>query len=79
MSDRSQQSGPIYWLIQNWPKTTPFLATISIVVITVYLYEDNFLLFLLWLQTPIYFLHQFEEYIYPGGFAKFCWGIEGWM
>ena len=28
-------------------------------------------LLLLWLHVPVYFLHQFEEYIYPGGFLEY--------
>jgi len=36
-----------------------------------YVKSHNYALFLIWLQTPVYFLHQFEEYILPGGFLKF--------
>jgi len=28
-------------------------------------------LFLIWIQFVVYLLHQFEEYILPGGFVKF--------
>ena len=47
---------------------TPFLL---VVLLYLYLLEDDPLLFLLWLQTPVYWLHQFEKYVYPGGFARF--------
>lgn len=36
-----------------------------------FLSKSNFALFLIWVQTPVYFLHQFEEYVYPGGFRQF--------
>lgn len=28
-------------------------------------------LFLIWAQLPVYFVHEFEEYVLPGGFLKF--------
>jgi hypothetical protein len=59
------------WLTEHWPKATIFLAIYSFILLYLYLFEDNLLLFLLWLQTPIYWLHQFEEYVFPGGFAEF--------
>ena len=59
----------------GWPiiglKQLFFWQFIPLYFSTYILYEDNFLLFLLWLQTPVYWLHQFEEYVYPGGFARF--------
>ena len=33
--------------------------------------NSDFVLFLLLLQTPLYMLHETEEYIFPGGFGKF--------
>ena len=33
--------------------------------------DTDFILFLLLLQTPLYMLHETEEYIFPGGFGKF--------
>ncbi len=59
------------WLIENWSKSTPFLAIYLLIVLSCYVMRDNFSLFLIWIQTPIYFLHQFEEYILPGGFLEF--------
>jgi hypothetical protein len=71
MGIHTKQTGLIGWLADHWPKATLFLAIYTFVLLYLYLYEDNFLLFLIWLQTPVYWLHQFEEYIYPGGFAEF--------
>ncbi len=59
------------WLIKNWSKSTPFLAVYLLIVLFCYVMKEDFPLFLIWLQTPIYFLHQFEEYILPGGFVEF--------
>ena len=59
------------WLAEHWPKATLFLAIYTFGILYLYLYQENRLLFLLWVQTPIYWLHQFEEYVYPGGFADF--------
>lgn len=68
ITDRTR---PMDWLAEHWPKATIFLAIYSLVFLFGYLYESNFLLFLIALQTPVYWLHQFEEYVYPGGFAEF--------
>ena len=57
------------WLYDHWMKATPFLAFYSFILITLYV-EDKFL-YLIWLQTIIYWTHEFEEYILPGGFLDF--------
>ena len=59
------------WLYDNWSKSTIFLAIYLLVVLFLYVMRDNFALFLIWLQTVVYFLHQSEEYIFPGGFVEF--------
>jgi hypothetical protein len=33
--------------------------------------DMDFVLFLLLLQTPLYMIHEAEEYIFPGGFGRF--------
>jgi len=71
MATYSRQSRPLTWMADHWPKATAFLAIYSLILLYLFLFEDHFLLFLIWLQTPVYWLHEFEEYIYPGGFAKF--------
>ena len=37
----------------------------------VFVRQYDFVVFVLLLQTPLYMLHQTEEYIFPGGFGKF--------
>ena len=45
-------------------KATPFLAFYSLILISLYV-KDQYL-FYIWLQTIIYWVHEFEEYILPG-------------
>jgi len=59
------------WLEENWPQSTPFLAIYSAAALFLLRDRMDLALMLIWLQTPVYFLHQFEEYIYPGGFLAF--------
>jgi len=41
------------------------------VLLLLFVMKQDFPLFLIWLHTPVYFLHEFEEYILPGGFLAF--------
>ena len=59
------------WLYENWMKATIFLAVYSFILLWLYVKEQNYALFLIWLQTPIYWTHEFEEYVCPGGFLDF--------
>ena len=53
------------WLYDYWMKATPFLAVYSAILIWMYVKDVNYALFLIWMQTPIYWAHEFEEYICP--------------
>lgn len=64
------------WFYKNWYKPTVFLAVYSLLFLFLYVYKSNFLLFLIWLQVPIYWLHEFEEYVLPGGFKD--WFNKKW-
>ena len=64
MTTQTKQADPVAWLAEHWPKSTIFLSIYAFVLLTLYLYPKDLLLFLIWLQTPIYWLHQFEEYVY---------------
>jgi hypothetical protein len=59
------------WLKRDWAKTGFILAIFLFVFLTVLVRRDNFVVFILLLQTPLYMLHQTEEYIFPGGFGKY--------
>ena len=57
------------WLYDHWMKATPFLAFYCFILISLYVKDKS--LYLIWLQTIIYWIHEFEEYILPGGFLDF--------
>lgn len=59
------------WLYDNWMKATPFLAFYSFIFLFLYVKDSNYALYLIWLQTCIYWAHEFEEYILPGGFLAY--------
>lgn len=56
----------INWLYKNWAKLSLFLAVIATVLIYIFINPHNLLLFLIWIQFPIYLLHQFEEHNWNG-------------
>ena len=39
------------WLYDNWMKATPFLALYSFILIWLYVKEQNYALFLIWMQV----------------------------
>jgi len=59
------------WLYEHWMKATPFLVIYTFLLVFLYLRDANYALYLIWLQCIVYWLHQFEEYVYPGNFLKF--------
>lgn len=59
------------WLIDNWMKATPFLAFYSFILVFLYVKDENYPLYLIWLQIVAYWLHEFEEYVFPGGFLEY--------
>ena len=59
------------WLYRNWYKSTIFIAIYLIIILLLFLLKSDYALFLIWIQFAVYLLHQFEEYILPGGFVKF--------
>ncbi len=59
------------WLYDNWYKSTIFLAIYLLIVLCIFVMKTDFALFLIWIQMVVYLLHQFEEYILPGGFVEF--------
>jgi Protein of unknown function with HXXEE motif len=61
----------IAWLEKNGSHAAPFLAVFSIAFLFAFRGQMDTVIFLIWLQTPVYLLHQTEEYILPGGFLRF--------
>ncbi|MGZ7120005.1 MAG: hypothetical protein ACXVH2_09855, partial [Methanobacterium sp.] len=54
------------WLYKNWAKLSIFLAIILALLIYFFIKTENIVLFLIWIQIPIYLLHQFEEHTWNG-------------
>ena len=59
------------WLKKEWAKVGLILSIYLFVMLFVFVRKYDFVLFILLLQTPLYMLHQTEEYIFPVGFGKF--------
>ena len=59
------------WLKKEWAKVGVILSIFLFVVLFVIVRQYDFVIFILLLQTPLYMLHQTEEYIFPGEFGKF--------
>jgi hypothetical protein len=59
------------WFRRNWAETGLILAVFITIIIVLFVRPVDFVLFVILLQTPLYFVHETEEYIFPGGFAQF--------
>jgi len=59
------------WIYKNWAKICIILSVVVTLIIFLVVKTSDVLLFLIWIQIPIYLLHQFEEHSWPGGFKKF--------
>jgi len=59
------------WLKREWAKVGLILSIYLSVILFVFVRNYDFVVFLILLQTPLYMLHQTEEYVLPGGFEKF--------
>lgn len=60
-----------HWLKRDWAKTGFILGIYLFIFLTVFVRPEDFVLYLILLQTPLYMMHETEEYIFPGGFGKF--------
>ena len=60
-----------HWLKREWAKVGFILSIYLFIFLFTFVKEADFVLFLLLLQTPLYMLHETEEYIFPGGFGRF--------
>lgn len=59
------------WLKRDWAKAGFLISIFLFVFLCAFVKDADFILFLLLLQTPLYMIHETEEYIFPGGFGKF--------
>lgn len=56
------------WLNTHWQCGTPFLAVYTIFFLLLFVYPQGTPVFWIWICLPVYFVHQCEEYLWPGGF-----------
>ncbi len=59
------------WLKRDWAKAGFVLSIFLFVFLFIFVRKDDFVVFILLLHTPLYMLHQTEEYIFPGGFGRY--------
>lgn len=59
------------WIIEHWPKATPFLAAYTTLFLGLFVYPRDPNIFWIWLQIPVYWMHQFEKHLCPGGIEAF--------
>jgi hypothetical protein len=59
------------WFQENWQKTGVIVSIFLTVYLVVIVLPQNTLLFALLMSTPLYMLHETDEYIFPGRFAQF--------
>ena len=59
------------YLHKNWSHAGILIAVyVTLVLLCMACQLDLFIL-LIWLQFPVYLVHEFEEHTYPGGFKQF--------
>jgi len=59
------------WFKENWQKTGVIVCLFLTIYLVVIVLPKSTLLFALLMSTPLYMLHEIDEYIFPGGFAQF--------
>jgi hypothetical protein len=59
------------WLKKDWAKAGLILSLFLFVFMFIFIREYDMVVFIILLQTPLYMLHQAEEYVFPGGFGGF--------
>jgi hypothetical protein len=63
--------GYFFWFKENWQKTGVIAGIFLTIYLVVLVLPKSTLLFALLMGTPLYILHQTDEYIFPGRFAQF--------
>ncbi len=59
------------YLYKNWAFMGVGIAFYVTLLLASSFYDLSYFIFLVWLQFPVYLLHQCEEHGYPGGFQEF--------
>ena len=61
----------LQYLYKNWAQSGILIAIyVTLVLLCMAPQLDTYIL-LIWLQFPVYLVHEFEEHAYPGGFKNF--------
>ncbi len=60
----------LFYKNQNWAKLTPALAVVSALLLFLF-FRPTQVMFWALINIPLYFLHQTEEHLWPGGFKKY--------
>jgi len=60
-----------YWLKKEWAKVGFIVALFLFPFLVVAVRPHDYVLFILLLHTPLYMLHETEEFVFPGGFGTF--------
>jgi hypothetical protein len=63
--------GYFLWFRENWPKVGVIVGLFLTIYLIVIVLPQSTVLFALLMSTPLYMLHEADEYIFPGGFARF--------
>jgi hypothetical protein len=66
--------GPIAyfaWFKENWARTGAIVGLFIAAYSAVLVLPKILLSFAFLMYTPLYMLHEFDEYVFPGGFAGF--------
>lgn len=59
------------WLKKEWAKVGFIVALFLFPILIVAVRPHDYILFILLLQTPLYMIHETEEWLFPGGFGTF--------
>jgi hypothetical protein len=59
------------WFKENWQKVGVIVGIFLTIYLVVIVLPQSTILFALLMSTPLYMLHEIDEYIFPGGFAQF--------
>ena len=63
--------GYFAWFRENWQKVGVIVAIFLTIYLVVLVLPRSTVLFALLMYTPLYMLHEADEYVFPGGFAQF--------
>jgi len=60
------------WFMENWARVGVIVGIFLTIYLVLIVLPQNRLLFALMMYTPLYMLHETDEYVFPGGFAQFA-------